>query len=308
MVRCADTPGSPGGPGTGADAAPATPVQDVTPTDDPRPVGITCDSDTEEIPTIIVGSDEVDSESDDEEAVGTPAEGAADTQVSAPAKKKQTKKDREKAEKQAHRIQSLNVVPDMGTVQIDRLLYAGEASGPRGEAAKLDSSSRALAYYDLFWSPHTRTKLCQATNAYAGVMGAGTEECAPDWKPFSQWEFDRSLGFLIHQGLDPKPRWMMHMEDPNVVGSFGTEQCRRLYGNKNAVHRFQEFRTFFHIENYSRKGDIGDKKCAEGKKMAKIWWLSEHTRKRSEQLWQFGQNGSIDEMTIGFQGRCSLKL
>ena len=121
MVRCADTPGSPGGPGTGADAAPATPVQDVTPTDDPRPVGITCDSDTEEIPTIIVGSDEVDSESDDEEAVGTPAEGAADTQVSAPAKKKQTKKDREKAEKQAHRIQlesEWNVVPDMGTVQL----------------------------------------------------------------------------------------------------------------------------------------------------------------------------------------------
>ena len=55
------------------------------------------------------------------------------------------------------------------------------------------------------------------------------------------------------------------MEDPEAAGSFGTEQCRRLYGEKNAQHRFQEFRTFFHVENNTASGVNKDKVDAAGK-------------------------------------------
>ena len=151
-------------------------------------------------------------------------------------------------------------------VKIDRPRFLGNCDGgPRGEAAKLDSTSLPLAYYDLYWGKTIRRKFQTRLNAYAATLGAGSQENFMHWKPFDQWEIDRSLGFLIHQGLNPRPWWQYHMEDPEAAGSFGTEQCRRLYGEKNAQHRFQELRTFFHVENNTASGVNKDKVDAAGK-------------------------------------------
>ena len=135
-----------------------------------------------------------------------------------------------------------------------------------GHEARLPS----WTLHDLYWGKTIRRKFQTGLNAYAATLGAGSQENFMHWKPFDQWEIDRSLGFLIHQGLNPRPRWQYHMEDPEAAGSFGTEQCRRLYGEKNAQHRFQEFRTFFHVENNTASGVNKDKVNDSVKRLCQI--------------------------------------
>ena len=54
----------------------------------------------------------------------------------------------------------------------------------------------------------------------------------------------------------------MHFEDDRVQAfSTGSQDMRRLFGDRNAEHRFQEFRTFLHINNVTESSEV--KKLAQ---------------------------------------------
>ena len=104
---------------------------------------------------------------------------------------------------------------DREAVGVDRPPFLGAAKGcPAGKAAALSARAHPMAYFDLYWGPVVRTKLQKSSNAYAAVIGAGSDDFYRTWKPFALWEIERALGFLIHQGFSPKPNWKMHFEDP----------------------------------------------------------------------------------------------
>ena len=140
------------------------------------------------------------------EPVAAPAEGAegeAAPKLTAGqnSKKAQAKKDAAAAAKAAAK-QALEdqwrLVLTKEAVAIDRPPFLGAAQGcPAGKAAALTAAARPQQLFDLYWGPSVRKKLQSSSNAYAAMIGAGSDDFYEGWKPFALWEIDRSLGFLI---------------------------------------------------------------------------------------------------------------
>ena len=194
-------------------------------------------------------------------------------------------------------------IPEPEDVNIDRPVFTGqEKGGPRGRGAKLTADSPVTDFFSLYWDDEFITKhFRDGLNTYANSKNAGADDAYPDFTNFSLSEVKKSLGFLIYQGLHPAPHWRYHFRDPKTHKVWGHEFLRNLYGKRNAEHRFQQFKTFFHLQNpHLPKPD--------GHNLWKLGDILEETRKRCEKLWLFGKKGSIDEMTIGFKGRCAMKL
>jgi hypothetical protein len=231
-------PRTPQPPGAAAEACLPTPVACIDAGAIDNADGIDCPSDTEEMPPVMEDVQHVEEDVDDPAAAeGSRAEPTA-TQTTA-----QKKAAGKKAEKAAEKLAQKRRLEDEWTevldkkdVNIDRAPFLGSVKGhPAGKAAALTAAALPLAYFDLYWSLNLRKKLCTSTNQYAAYMGAGSDDHYSAWKPFSLWEIERSLGFLIHQGFSPKPSWTAQFEDPDLQGSFGSEQMRRLYGDTNAA-------------------------------------------------------------------------
>lgn len=198
--------------------------------------------------------------------------------------------------------QTWEEIGDPKDVHIDRPVYGGqEVGGPRGAAAKLTPRSPLLRFFQLFWDDHLIEKMMvDPTNWYAGCRGARRVDKYPNFDSFTTAEIKRCLGFMIYQGCHPAPYWAYHFRDPKLHKVWGHEFLRNLF-DKNSEHRFQEFRTFFHLSDPTAVNDKTDK-------LFKLNPLLRETRLRCERLWRFGKKGSVDEMTIGFKGRSAMKL
>lgn len=161
---------------------------------------------------------------------------------------------------------------------------------PRG----MKPSSKAIDFFELFWSKHFRSSVfvCN-TNRYACFLGAGGDRW-PHFKPATLHEIDILLALLLRNGLSPTPTIELMFSDPSKCFVWGDERVRNLI----PYRRFKELRSLFHIQDPTTQPDGP---------LHKLNPMLQRTRERCERLWIVGPNVALDEQTIPFKGRCSLK-
>jgi Transposase IS4 len=141
------------------------------------------------------------------------------------------------------------------------------------------------------------------TNLKASLANAGnTGNCYPEWTPFSVKEVRQFLGVQIWHGLSPSPRVEMKFkssfEEPVQGNNF-----LHLHLGANATRRYKMFRAFLSCQD-PRAFPPSKKTHPLFKVSPVIKWINE-VGPLSVDL---GKSISIDEQTVGFQGRHSDKL
>lgn len=138
--------------------------------------------------------------------------------------------------------------------------------------------------------------LTRWTNMKGTMMGAG-DSIYPDWKPFSRDEIRKHLGLYIFNGVAPSPqiafRFRSQIQDP----IYGNDMIREAFGT-NAKSRHQQFKCFFALQNPCIPTPPR-KTFPNWKVRPLLKWIN-HV---GPQCYTPGKSISVDEMTMGFQGR-----
>lgn len=166
-----------------------------------------------------------------------------------------------------------------------------DVGGPSQEV-KLTGESTVLEYFELFFTKEIRQQLVANTNAYAVSVGAGAAKY-PDFTPFSHEDIDLMLSLLMRNGLKPHPNMELWFKNPDQDQIWGDHRVRNMFGPRG-VQRWKELRSLFHIQDPKARGNHP---------LHKLQPLEAHIKSKCMSLWVTGKSGSIDEQTIGFQGR-----
>ena len=136
------------------------------------------------------------------------------------------------------------------------------------------------------------------TNLKAVLAGAGPDGTIyPDFTPFTIKEVRQHLGLYIFNGLTPSPRVEYKFKPQREDVCHGNDFIYHAFGPR-AAHRHKEFKAFLAYQNPAI--DTPSKtKFPNWKVRPLILWMN-YIFPRA---WNLGQEFSIDEMTIGFQGR-----
>lgn len=106
--------------------------------------------------------------------------------------------------------------------------------------------------------------------------------------------------------------------DPRKSFAFGDERARSVLpgeGCGGPARRFSQFRSFCHIQGNSTEnwkktdpetGKFVPLRFEDKTPMHKLEPMLSYMRYRWEKGWRLGKNIALDEMTIGFKGRCAL--
>ena len=141
------------------------------------------------------------------------------------------------------------------------------------------------------------------TNMKAQLANAGREgSCYPDYTPFSVKEVRQFLGLQIWQGLHPSPRIEMQLKSAFEDPLQGNQYLYHHIG-AGGVRRYKQFRAFLSLQD-PRALPPSKKKNPLFKVSTVVKWIN-HLGPLSVDL---GESISIDEQTIGFQGRHGDKL
>ena len=145
------------------------------------------------------------------------------------------------------------------------------------------------------WTSYTNTKAMMANAGQPGQPYA-------DFKPFTCKELRQHIGVYILQGIAPSPRINMkfHRQSDNCAN--GNDFITRSLG-PNATRRHLHFKRFLGVQD-PLKMPPSKKKCPLWKVQKLLDWMNTI----SKDGWLLGKFISIDEQTIGFQGRHSDKL
>ncbi|KAK3251406.1 hypothetical protein CYMTET_21062 [Cymbomonas tetramitiformis] len=135
------------------------------------------------------------------------------------------------------------------------------------------------------------------SNMYATHQGASTEKY-PDFTPFTAVDMDCILGLHVRNGLSPVPDMRYNFTNPETSFVFG--DSRVIDTVPGGFRRFKEFKAFFHIQD-PRLLQPPDQP------FWKVAPLLEVLRSNSEELYDPGEDISLDEQDAGFQGRCAFK-
>ena len=254
-------------------------------------------------------------EGDDEDA--EEASGAAKAGASKTSKKKAQKakvKKLTKAEKDAEKDANW---PDLAegaklpTSQKKEQFTGPEVGGPSAKCTRKAGDHPILYLGDLGYDDALFDMLTDNSNAYAAGLGAGTAKIYADFEPFDTNDIKKGVSILIRNGLSPVPRMRLNFRNPQSSFVWGDDRLRQLWPGKGAA-RWQMFRTFLHIEPpieqvLKKTGDIQKDAMAYAeyvaKPLRKIEPLLSMTRERCILLWDAGWRLSLDEQTIGFQGK-----
>ena len=185
---------------------------------------------------------------------------------------------------------------------------------------KIGESSELIDWFFAFLEPQLTSKWCTYSNMKALLCNAGNvgQEYS-NFKPFTLEEVQNFLGLYMLNGLVPSPRlefkFKSQIEDPIS----GNDLCHSVFGN-NAERRLKEFKKFL---------SLTDPRVLPPPKKAnpnfKLEEFFDYMKKKSKESWQpgiitftfilfmltsslLGPNGSVDEQTIGFQGKHVDKL
>ena len=181
-----------------------------------------------------------------------------------------------------------------------------EKGGPC-ENMNLSIDAKPIDYFNLLMTEQFREKvMVGCTNMKAAMEGAGNS-CSssrkkyPDFTPFDREEIDSFLGLLLAHGFHLKPRieyWFLSSADSLL---FGNETVRKIF--RRGDKRLAEFKHFFCL--YDPRTDPSS--TAARHPLFKVQYLISHLHKNFLNFWVPGRDLSIDEQTIGFQGRSSYK-
>eukprot|EP00959_Pyramimonas_sp_CCMP1952_P415432 8704856-Pyramimonas_sp.AAC.1 len=160
--------------------------------------------------------------------------------------------------------------------------------------------SSPLEFLDLFLTSEIKGTMRKNSNLYATGVREATATGFLDWYPFSDEDIDAFIAVLFMNGLHPVHEMEQWFIDPDTSPIYGDSRVRRLFP-KNPRRRWKHLRSLFHV-SYPF-----DDKAKRGK-LGKIQELEDYLKKRCEELWRTGFKGSLDEQTIGFSGRCALKI
>ena len=184
-----------------------------------------------------------------------------------------------------------------------------EANGLSVNAHPADWYKAFLPIYDGTCSQSQAFKSCfthqwaQYTNNRALLVGAGTQgSMYPTFEAFSHRDIEKHLAIYIMQGLNPSPQVEMkiasQMDDPCQ----GNDLIYQTFGGEGGKLKHKHFKAFFCVQ---------DPKKATPSKVTrpnhKVDSLFRHMQEVSMRAWDLGPDISIDEQTIGFQGKHSDK-
>ena len=192
--------------------------------------------------------------------------------------------------------------------------------GPRADGLKannLDGNSFPADWFQAFlpvfdgschhpWVSNTTFwmhKWANFLNMKAASMGAGVQGgMCPDFKPFSYEDIEKHLALYIIQGLSLLPQAEQKFTSQANDPVQGNDLCFCVFGS-NAIHRHHHFKAFFCIQDPTKKMS-----CRKEHPTFKVAPFLCHVQEVSMLAWCLGRDKSVDEWTIGFQGKQSDKL
>ena len=141
------------------------------------------------------------------------------------------------------------------------------------------------------------------SNLKAGLSNAGAGGTNyKDFKPFSCKEMRQFLGLYVLNGLTPSPRMEMKFKPQAVDPVQGNDFVYRNMGG-NTARRWRHFKCFFALQD-PRKDPPDRKKHPLFKVQRIVNWINFLGQK----VVLMGMHCSVDEQTIGFQGRHGDKM
>ena len=125
------------------------------------------------------------------------------------------------------------------------------------------------------------------------------DDCYSDFKPFTLKEVQQHLGLMIINGLSPSPS-VDRKFDVTDEANFNAFVYKNM---PNGARRYQHFKRFAAVQD-PRKMPPDRKDSPLFKLLPLINWIN----KVGPLSWELGLNLSVDEQTVGFQGRHIDKL
>ena len=138
------------------------------------------------------------------------------------------------------------------------------------------------------------TECQQWTNMKALLANAGSEDCYKDFKPFTVKEIQQQLGLYILNGISPSPTMdcKFDVDDEANFNHF-------VHSNMpNGLRRHRHFKAFFAVQD-PRKAVPPRRNSPLFKLLPLLNWIN----KVGRLSWDLSMHISVDEQTIGFQGR-----
>ena len=173
--------------------------------------------------------------------------------------------------------------------------------------------ARPINFFSLIITPRFVEKTMVAcTNQKAAGEGAGVGGTVyTDFVQFDVNEMYRFIGLLFANGLSPKPDITKWFETSAVDPFLGSDFIAPLMNKKlpgrgvvPGIRRWKHFRRFLCF--YDPR--IATKQSAEADPLWKVRLLLKVLNKQSTEMWIPGKHVSVDEQTIAFKGRSSMKL
>jgi hypothetical protein len=142
------------------------------------------------------------------------------------------------------------------------------------------------------------------TNTKAALANAGPGGvCYRTFKPFTVKELRQHIGLYVWNGIRPAPRMEYHLTTQQQDPIHGSDYIMQHMGGTAAALRHKHFKAFFACQD-PRKPPPNRKQVPLHKVSTVIKWIN-YIGKQSVRL---GMNASVDEQTIGFQGKHQDKL
>jgi hypothetical protein len=163
----------------------------------------------------------------------------------------------------------------------------------------LTEENTPLDFLKLFFGEAVYKVLVDNTGAYAWQQTAGApgSRYAGTFHAITKGDIKNILALYLRNGLSPVPDMDLWFCDPSNNAVYGDDRVRRAW--PGGSRRFKQIETFLHISSPFTPSHRGN--------LTKLEPLMSMIKKRSMEMWEAGAKGSIDEQTIGFQGRCKLK-
>ena len=139
---------------------------------------------------------------------------------------------------------------------------------------------------------------CKYTNLKASLSNAGfAGDTYSNYSPFIVDEMMQHISLYIHQGLNPSPQVEMKLSSQVDDPIGGNNMIAQAIGS-NSVQRNRYFKKFFAVQD--------PRHITPSRSTYQNWKYEpflKHANTRNRQAVLVGEDVSIDEQTIGFQGK-----
>jgi len=168
-------------------------------------------------------------------------------------------------------------------------------------------------FFDTQISPEfVKRCITNTTNAQAAGEGAGFGGTVyKDFEPFDLAEVYKMIGLLFVNGILPCPRINMWFEghnifgiDINLIARAMHKQLPRGWRSIRGIQWWKHFRCFMCMFDFREDA----KKNTAKNPLWKVQHLLDELNDSAAKMWILGKWLSIDEQTLGFQGRSGIKL